>query len=153
MGTAVDYSGRGAKFAGAGPTGGMESDPETPGIRGRVRWANVARALALVAVAALVVAWPRLRAPAPEVPRGAAVPVRQAPAPVEPVATPEPDPAPAAEPVRATPTRGPRRRAAKPRRRATPRTATARVAAPAPAPAPPPAPAPWRAPSREFGVE
>jgi hypothetical protein len=137
----------------------METDPEPPGIRGRVRWANVARALALVAVAALVVAWPRLRAPAPEVPRGAAVPVRQAPAPVEPIATPEPEPEPAptakpdAEPVRATPRRAPRTRAAKPRRRATPRTATARVAAPAPAPAPPPAPAPGRAPSREFDVE
>jgi len=30
----------------------METDPETPGIHGRVRWANVGRALALVAVAA-----------------------------------------------------------------------------------------------------
>src|SRR5215218_6638731 len=135
MGTAVDYSGRGAKFAGAGPTGGMESDPETPGIRGCVRWTNVARALALVAVAALVVAWPRLRAPAPEVPRGAAVPVRQAPAPAGPVTTPEPEPAPTAEPVpepprTAPPARTPRRRSAvKPRRRTTARTAT--VPAPA----------------------
>jgi outer membrane biosynthesis protein TonB len=138
----------------------MESDPETPGIRGRVRWANVARALALVAVAALVVAWPRLRAPAPEVPRGAAVPVRQAPAPAGPVTTPEPEPAPTAEPDpeparTAPPARTPRRRSAKqPRRRMTARTATAPAPAAVPAPTPPPpAPAPWRAPSREFGVE
>jgi hypothetical protein len=138
----------------------MESDPETPGISGRVRWANVARALALVAVAALVVAWPRLRAPAPEVPRGAAVPVRQAPAPAGPVTTPEPEPTPTAEPVpeparTAPPARTPPRRTEKPRRRTTARTATAPAPAPAavPAPTPPPAPAPWRAPSREFGVE
>jgi outer membrane biosynthesis protein TonB len=138
----------------------MESDPETPGIRGRVRWANVARALALVAVAALVVAWPRLRAPAPEVPRGAAVPVRQAPAPAGPVTTSEPEPAPTAEPDpeparTAPPARTPRRRSAKqPRRRMTARTATAPAPAAVPAPTPPPpAPAPWRAPSREFGVE
>src|SRR6185312_5933069 len=106
----------------------METDPETQGIRGRVRWANVGRALALVAVAALVVAWPRLRAPAPQVPRGAAVPVRTAPVPATPVTTPEPEvkqepepePPPAAaprpEPPRATPRRKPRRRVAQARR-------------------------------------
>ena len=135
----------------------METDPETPGIRGRVRWANVGRALALVAVAALVVAWPRLRAPAPEVPRGAAVPVRTAPVPATPVTTPEPEPAPVAapepEPPRTTPRREPRRRVATARRRREARTPAARVTAPAPVSTPPPATAPWRAPSREFGVE
>src|SRR6185312_14532514 len=113
----------------------METDPETQGIRGRVRWANVGRALALVAVAALVVAWPRLRAPAPEVPRGAAVPVRTAPVAATPVTTPEPEAEPEPEPE-SPPAAAPHPES--------PRTPVA---------TPPPAPAPWRAPSREFGVE
>jgi hypothetical protein len=54
----------------------METDPEPTSLLARVRWANVARALALVAVAALVVAWPRLRAKAPDVPTAQAVPVQ-----------------------------------------------------------------------------
>src|SRR5215211_2261033 len=43
----------------------------------RVRWGNVGRALGAVALVALVVAWPRLRADAPVVPGGAAVPVER----------------------------------------------------------------------------
>src|SRR5215212_7227247 len=36
--TAVDYSGRGANPARVRPTTGMETDPEDPGLRARVRW-------------------------------------------------------------------------------------------------------------------
>jgi hypothetical protein len=147
----------------------MESDPEPP-LRARVRWGNVARALALVAVAALVVAWPRLRAPAPEVPRGTAVPVRQAPATVQKSEAPTPPEADDDAPPRARATPKPAARKAKPRRRAhrrprpartkppaprrRPRTTTAAAPAPPrPAPARPVAPA-WHPPGREeFGVE
>ena len=45
-----------------------------------MRWDNLARAGAVLAVVALVVAWPRLRSPAPVVPAGGATPVRAAPA-------------------------------------------------------------------------
>ncbi|HYF28035.1 MAG TPA: hypothetical protein VD931_19990, partial [Baekduia sp.] len=41
----------------------------------RVRWANVARAAALLGVVALVVLWPRLRAEAPRLPAAQARPV------------------------------------------------------------------------------
>ena len=49
-------------------------------MRGRVRWGNVGRAVAAVAVVALVVAWPRLDGGPLEVPGGAAVPVAPTPA-------------------------------------------------------------------------
>jgi hypothetical protein len=51
----------------------------------RVRWGNVLRALAVVAVLGLVVAWPVLAPEAPRVPRGVVRPVAT-PAPVAPVA-------------------------------------------------------------------
>ncbi|MDP9401127.1 MAG: hypothetical protein M3P39_09350, partial [Actinomycetota bacterium] len=58
----------------------MES-PSPTSLRARIRWGNVARALALVALAALVALWPRLRAPEPVLPPAEAVPVvAQAPA-------------------------------------------------------------------------
>jgi hypothetical protein len=117
----------------------------------RVRWGNVAKALALAAVVALVVAWPRLRAPDPEIPPGAAVPVRQAPAPMpQRATTPVPEPS---EQERAA--ARPRRRTHR-KRRATPRKVRATTpTAPAPAPRPRSAPT-WRPPARapaEFSVE
>ena len=48
-------------------------------MRGRVRWGNVGRAVAAVAVAALVIAWPRLDGGPVEVPSGAPVPVAPTP--------------------------------------------------------------------------
>jgi hypothetical protein len=144
----------------------MDTDPQPPGIGGRVRWGNVARVVALAVVAAVVVAWPRLRAPAPEVPAGAAVPVREAPAsttlaepapqPVTttraaPVAVREPQ-APASAPAtrrRARTTKARRSAAPRPRRRA--RRVTTTRAMPPPAAAPPRAP--WRPPRGEFDVE
>jgi len=132
----------------------MEHHPApADGLRARVRWGNLARALALVAIAALVVAWPRLRPATPEVPRGAAVPVRQAPAP-------QPErPAVATQATQAAPAPQPRpqrrrRHPSKHRRtkRPAPRHAPTRTPPPrAPAPARPPAPLP--APAGEFGVE
>jgi hypothetical protein len=76
----------------------------------RVRWGNVGRAGAGVALVALVVAWPRLAGPVPEVPGGEARPVVAGPVevPAGSVAT-------------------PRKRAAIPRkRRVVPRVATPR---------------------------
>ena len=72
------------------------------GLRERVRWGNVARALGLVAVAGVVVAWPVLAPEAPVVPGTEAVPVVPGPA-GTPVA-----------PSRATP--APRLRVMRPRR-------------------------------------
>lgn len=48
----------------------------------RIRWGNVARAAALLAAIALVVAWPRLEGDTPRLPDAAAVPVRITPPPV-----------------------------------------------------------------------
>ena len=55
----------------------------------RVRWGNVLRALAAVAVLGLVVAWPLLAPEAPRVPSGRERPV-VTPAPVAPMVTPPP---------------------------------------------------------------
>jgi hypothetical protein len=49
------------------------------GLRERVRWGNVGRALGLVALVALVAAWPALAPDAPVVPAREAVPVVPAP--------------------------------------------------------------------------
>jgi hypothetical protein len=49
------------------------------GLRERVRWGNVGRALGLVALVALVAAWPALAPDAPVVPGREAVPVVPAP--------------------------------------------------------------------------
>lgn len=46
----------------------MEDDFKAPGLRERVRWANVAKAAAAVVLVALVVAWPRLSSDAPALP-------------------------------------------------------------------------------------
>ena len=63
------------------------------GLRERVRWGNVALALAVAAVLALIVAWPLLAPAAPAVPGPRAVPVvtpavprRSSPRPAPPVA-------------------------------------------------------------------
>ena len=69
-------------------------------MRGRVRWGNVGRAVAAVAVVALVVAWPRLDGGPLEVPGGAAVPVAPAPPPaVAPAQSPAPPPAATVDPA------------------------------------------------------
>ncbi|MGI8779332.1 MAG: hypothetical protein ACR2L8_04005, partial [Solirubrobacteraceae bacterium] len=53
----------------------------------RVRWGNVGRAAGVAGLVALVVAWPRLGSPEPELPGDAATPVAEATvAPVRPVA-------------------------------------------------------------------
>ena len=51
-------------------------DPDGPlPLRVRVRWDNVARAAALFALALLVIAWPHLRTPEPDLPPAGAVPL------------------------------------------------------------------------------
>src|SRR5688572_11690510 len=82
------------------------------GLRERVRWGNVARALAVVMVVGLVVTWPRLAPEAPAVPDAAVVPVVTVP------------PAAAAPPGRVAPGR------VAPRRVAPRRVAPRRVAPP-----------------------
>lgn len=117
----------------------------------RVRWANVARAAALVAVVALVAAWPQLRAEAPALPDAEARPVPVAPAVAPPETTPAaefgvesaaPDPEPG---VRA------RRRRTK-KRRPRPRPVVRRAPAPWPAPVVRRAPPPRRAPARPRAI-
>ena len=134
-------------------------------MRGRVRWGNVGRAVAAVAVLALVVAWPRLDGGPLEVPGGAAVPVAPTPAgaagagreAAPPRAAPEPGerarrhgrsvtqrelraPSPAAPRPKARRER--RRRRTAPRSVAPAPAATPRTVAPAPPPAVAPAPNP-----------
>jgi hypothetical protein len=116
----------------------------------RLRWDNIARAAAVVAVIALVVAWPRLKGAPPSLPPAAAKPVS-----IEDPALPAVPEQPAREPK-------PRRRAKpqhrriKPRQRASRRRREPARSAPAPAPhavapvvpqAEPPAPQPPPAPS------
>jgi hypothetical protein len=133
----------------------METGSAPPeGRRTRVRWGNVGRAAALLAIAALVVAWPHLRAPVPELPAGNVAPAARVPAAPaapepEPVAT-RPTPVPEVRERRpesvAPPRRTKRRRAA--RRRAPPGRSSPSRQAPAPILRGPPAPA-----QTEFGVE
>jgi len=76
----------------------------------RVRWGNALRALAVVGVLGLVVAWPVLAPEAPRVPAGREVPVA-VPSAVAPVVTPAPT-------ARASPRRAaPRKAAPRPVRR------------------------------------
>jgi len=83
-----------------------------PDVLHRVRWRNLARAGAAVAVVAAVVAWPRVGPPEPRVPEAGAVPL------VEPAATPgETEAVPPVEPV-ATPVV---RERVRPRRKREPR--------------------------------
>jgi hypothetical protein len=113
----------------------------------RLRWDNIARAAAVVAVIALVVAWPHLKGAPPSLPPAAAKPVSLE------------DPALQAAPERSAPEprprAKPRHRRAKPRPRASrPRHeraqsvpaaaphAAPQAAPPAQPPAPPPPPAP-----------
>jgi hypothetical protein len=79
----------------------------------RVRWANVARVLALPAIALAVALWPRLSAPPPRAPAAEASPVAPAPTPTPtPAAEPEAQPETAPEPE---PARAPGRARTKPR--------------------------------------
>jgi hypothetical protein len=100
----------------------------------RLRWDNIARAAAAVAVIALVVAWPHLKGAPPSLPPAAAKPVR-----IEDPALPAAKEEPASEPK---PRAKPRHRRAKPRHRASrPRRDPARsVATPITHAAPPAAP-------------
>ena len=152
-------------------------------MRGRVRWRNVGRVVAAVAVVALVVAWPRLDGGPLEVPGGAAVPVAPTPAGDAGARREAAPPPAAAEPgerarrhgrsvteseLRAPSPAAPRpkaRRERRGRRAAPPSGAPAPAATPrAVAPAPPPAVAPDPNPApppaatvdpaeREFGFE
>jgi hypothetical protein len=106
----------------------------------RLRWDNIARAAAVLAVIALVVAWPRLRAQPPALPPAAATPVT-----VEDPALTAPAPARAVEATRRphkprdVPRAKPRRHPVRHKRR--PRPATRSVSRPVPvAAAPAPAP-------------
>ncbi len=66
----------GASLARSAPQGAMEPDPSpSPSLLARVRWDNVARAAALGLLAALVLAWPHLRAREPALPPAEPVPV------------------------------------------------------------------------------
>ena len=57
-----------------GPIGGMDHDGPAP-LSARIRWGNVARAGALVALAAAIVTWPRLSPREPALPSAEPVPV------------------------------------------------------------------------------
>jgi DNA polymerase-3 subunit gamma/tau len=114
----------------------------------RLRWDNIARAAAVVAVIALVVAWPHLKGAPPSLPPAAAKPVSiEDPALPAAPEQPAPEPKPRAKPRhrRATP----RHRAPRPGRepaRSVPAPAP-QAAAPAVPPAQPPAQQPPPAPS------
>src|SRR4051812_27200955 len=77
---------RGAKSRPPGPRPGMDLDD----LRHRIRWGNVGRAGALLAVVALVVLWPQLRSEPPALPEARAVPA----APPATRTKPAPEPAP-----------------------------------------------------------
>lgn len=121
---------------------GMRSD-----LLNRVRWANLARAAAVLVIVAAVVLWPRLGPPEPALPADAPEPV---------ASVPEPGPEPIEEfgfepePER---TPRPRRSGPKPRRAVPQRSAPPRAAEPPATPVrrwyPPVAPAPVT----EFGPE
>src|SRR3954447_14579721 len=64
---------RGANGPPRRPTAGMERD-----LLRRVRWRNLGRASGLLAVGALVVAWPRLQTAPPQLPVDGARPVQPA---------------------------------------------------------------------------
>jgi hypothetical protein len=108
----------------------------------RLRWDNIARAAAVVAVIALVVAWPHLKGAPPSLPPAAAKPVS-----IEDPALPVAPERPAPEPK---PRAKPRHRRAKPRHRGSrPRREPARsVPSPAPQAAPPAVP-PAQPPARK----
>ena len=74
----------------------MDDDRDPPALRERIRWANVAKAVAVAGLIVLVVAWPRLSSDGPALPEE----VAPRPAPtlaVEPAPVDEPPP-PAADP-------------------------------------------------------
>ncbi|MDP8967671.1 MAG: hypothetical protein M3N04_03640, partial [Actinomycetota bacterium] len=76
----------------------MEPDGPLP-LHARVRWGNVARAAALLALVAIILAWPHLRAREPVLPPAEPVPVAPAPPPTTTsVAAPQPVAPPAIAP-------------------------------------------------------
>ena len=96
----------------------MEPDGPLP-LRARVRWGNVARAAALLALAAIVIAWPHLRAREPALPPAHPTPLVTEPEP------PPAAPAPAAPPAAMAPFAPPTGR--RPARRVRGRLAAAQV--------------------------
>ena len=105
----------------------------------RLRWDNIARAAAVLAVVALVVAWPRIKGAPPALPPAGATPVTVE----EPAPGTVPQEPPAAPPVRHRRKAHPRRRATRPRKhRVRVRVVRPRAAVRAPAPVVPRAPAP-----------
>lgn len=125
------------------------------GLLHRIRWDNVARLVAVLAVVAFAVVWLRSGEDRPSVPSsvprpvtGAAPalpPARTIPEATAPTAAPDPGGLAARTPrppIRATPARRRRRAAARPRTRRPARHAPAPPAAATPAPAPAPAPTP-----------
>src|ERR671936_2857725 len=87
----------------------MDPDPD-PSLLARVRWANVARLLALPAAALVVACWPRVSPPEPRLPDASARPVTL---PDEPAAA-RPAPRPTGPARPAHPTRPHRHRHRKP---------------------------------------
>jgi len=119
-------------------------EPESPSLLNRIRWGNVAWALAALAALGLVVAWPHLQRRGPGLPDETASARRDTTAqpaqPVQPIPpapaaqpAPRPAPRPAVHPRRSTR----RRRVAKPRARHVDRS---RRRAPSAPPVPVPAP-------------
>jgi outer membrane biosynthesis protein TonB len=117
----------------------------------RLRWDNIARAAAVLAVVALVVAWPHLRGAPPPLPSAAATPVS-----VEDPALPAAperrvsEPAPVAHRPKPRPKPRHRRKPSRQRHHAQARVRSAPAAPAAPPVAsPPPAPSPAPAPSAD----
>jgi len=110
--------------------------PEQPSLLHRIRWGNVAWALAAVAAVGLVVAWPHLQRRGPGLPdETASVPRDPAPQPAQPTPATRPALRPAPRPpVHAHPSA--RRRVAKPRPRPTSRRRPRARPSTAPAPVP-----------------
>jgi pyruvate dehydrogenase E2 component (dihydrolipoyllysine-residue acetyltransferase) len=115
----------------------------------RLRWDNIARAAAVVAVIALVVAWPHLKGAPPSLPPAAAQPV-SIEDPALPAAPEEPAPEPRPRPKPRHRRAAPRHRASRAERermRSVPAAPVRQAAAPAAPPAQPRAPQPPPAPS------
>jgi hypothetical protein len=126
----------------------------------RLRWDNIARAAAVLAVAALVVAWPHLKGAPPALPPAAATPVSvEDPALSAPPQQPAVEPAPIARrpKPRPKPERGPKHkhshhRARRARAAAPPRAAPAPPVSAAPVAPPPRGPSASDMAAHEFAV-
>ena len=121
-----------------------------PDLLSRLRWGNLARAAAVLAAIAAVVAWPRLDAPEPDLPADRPQPAAEA---LGYASSPEPSQAdrrerrgrPAGRPTaRSRRATGARRRVRRHARGAAPPRPRGNTRSPAPAPPAPPVPAPPR---------